>query len=72
MEIAKDLIPDNPPEWFFHWPGRESIARKFPDAIRMHYVRSKKPRVGGLSFQTDGFAAINECLPAHFGMEVGV
>ena len=57
MEISKDLIPDNPPDWFYHWPGREVIARKFPDAIRMHYVRSKKPRVGGLSFQNDGFAA---------------
>ena len=57
MEISKDLIPENPPKWYKSWPGKESLARKFPDAIRMHYIRSKKPRVSGLVFQADGFAA---------------
>ncbi|MCM8525722.1 MAG: DEAD/DEAH box helicase [Lentisphaeraceae bacterium] len=57
MEISKDLIPENPPKWYKSWPGKEQLAPKFPDAIRMHYIRSKKPRVGGLMFQADGFAA---------------
>ena len=57
MEISKDLIPENPPEWYKKWPGKDGLARKYPDAIRMHYIRSKKPIVGGLNFLEDGIAA---------------
>ena len=57
MEISKDLIPQDPPEWYRTWPGKDGLARKYPDAIRMHYIRSKKPIVGGLSFLKDGISA---------------
>lgn len=56
MDISKDLIPQDPPDWYKNWPGKDLLSRKFPDAIRLHYVRSKKPIVGGLFFQDDGAA----------------
>lgn len=58
MEISKDLIPETPPKWYKSWPGKDGLVRKFPDAIRMHYIRSKKPRVSGMNFLEDGFSAV--------------
>ncbi|NQZ57415.1 MAG: DEAD/DEAH box helicase [Lentisphaeraceae bacterium] len=56
MEISQENIPESQPQWLDEWPRKNDFLKIFPPGVRLHYKRSNKPLLGGLSFHDDGFA----------------
>ncbi len=63
MDLDLNTIPDSQPLWYNLWQKKETLSRLFPDLIRLHYIRSKKPQITNIKFSENGFTA---ALDGHF------
>ena len=56
MQIPDNQIPTSKPQWLKEWLGKGKCTPLFPEGIRLHYLRSRKPQLGALRFTESGFA----------------